>query len=530
MTEKNQTQPAPVYFILTALFSLIMPNVVFVVLGIIFLLFSGMSGMIEALMLIGFFATLAGDFCFMFLWGRHMTIKLKTPRTLVWKYFPALIPVFWHITVGIVFAVVAPQLMKNEIGAVVSCNLMGAVASLMGFPTIAANVIQDIVITAGFTIGERVAARRSGIKQTAFGIKSAGIIAACLAAVIGVGNIAIWYADLGRADYSAEDFLGHGFNYEHGWSSVDLEPYYVENPDNMLAKLSEPSELTITGVENMPSLDGAEAAYPVYSAFAAACYKDIAKIQTDAKAAHESSDYERYSDASFEDMPVRFTNTVRAFEKLIEGDVDIFFGAKPSAEQYEMAKNAGKELVLTPIGKEAFVFFVNEGNPIDGLTSEQIRKIYSGEYTRWSDVGGELIPILAFQRPENSGSQTMMEFFMGDTPLKEPVKSEFEASMIGIVRSVASYQNKRSSIGYSFRYYATGMSGGTAGIKLLSLDGAAPDKENILSGAYPMTTSLYAISLADNKNENVKPMLNWITGAQGQKIVEDTGYVPVGGE
>lgn len=527
MPEKDEKRLTPVYFILTALFALVMPNAAFFTIGFVCMVLAFMGVGFSFVLL---FVLPIVDFVLMLLWGRFMTIKLKTPKTLVWKYFPVLIPVFWHTTVGIVCAVVDPQFIETEMGALVSCNLVGGLFSIMELSTVAAYIIQDVIVTAGFTIGERAAARKSGIKHKAFGIKSAGIIAACAAVVIGVGSIAEWYADLGRADYSEADFLGHGFNYEHGWSSVNLEPYYVENSDNMLAKLSEPSELTITGVENMPSLDGAEAAYPVYSAFAAACYEDIAKIQTDAKAAHKMEDYYRDSDASFADMPVRFTNTVRAFEKLIEGDVDIFFGAKPSAEQYEMAKNAGKELVLTPIGKEAFVFFVNEGNPIDGLTSEQIRRIYSGEYTRWSDVGGELIPILAFQRPENSGSQTMMVYFMGDTPLKEPIKSEYEASMIGVIKTVASYQNKRSAIGYSFRYYATGMSGGTEGIKLLSLDGAAPDKENILSGAYPMTTSLYAITLADNKNENVRPMLDWITGAQGQKIVEETGYVPVGGE
>ncbi len=526
MSEKKHTQPTPIYFIFTALFSLVMPNTVFVVLGIIFLLISGMSGMLEVLMLIGFLAMLAGDFCFMYLWGRHMTVKLKTPQTLTWIYFPVLVPLFWQTLTAVIFMVI-----KNRFGtteAMVSFDFWGsAVCAMTGLPMMIAHLIPNIVIISGFAIGERVGARKLGTERKGFGKKPAVITGVSVVAVLAVGMAAKWYADLGRADYNADDYFGHGFNYEHGWSSVDLSPYYVENPDNLLVKLSEPSELTITGLENMPSLDGAEAAYPVYSAFAAACYKDIAKIQTDAKAAHEEADYERYSDASFSDMPVRFTNTVRAFEKLVEGDVDIFFGAKPSAAQYEMAQKAGKELVLTPIGKEAFVFFVSEENPIDGLSSEQIRKIYSGEYTRWSDVGGELIPILAFQRPENSGSQTMMEYFMGDTPLKEPVKSEYEATMIGVISSVASYQNKRSSLGYSFRYYANQMSGGTSGIKLLELDGVYPDKESISSGAYPMTTGLYAVTLADNPNENVQPMLDWITGAQGQKIVDETGYVPI---
>lgn len=51
----------------------------------------------------------------------------------------------------------------------------------------------------------------------------------------------------------------------------------------------------------------------------------------------------------------------------------------------------------------------------------------------------------------------MMEHFMGDVALKEPLKVEFEMSMVGVITAVAEYQNKLSSIGYSFRYYASGM-------------------------------------------------------------------------
>ncbi|MDE5992806.1 MAG: substrate-binding domain-containing protein, partial [Oscillospiraceae bacterium] len=86
--------------------------------------------------------------------------------------------------------------------------------------------------------------------------------------------------------------------------------------------------------------------------------------------------------------------------------------------------------------------FVNSENPVDGLTSDQIRKIYSGEYTSWRKAGGANIPILAFQRPKGSGSQTRMEYFMGDVPLKEPLEIEYEYSMVGVIKEVASYQNK----------------------------------------------------------------------------------------
>ena len=119
---------------------------------------------------------------------------------------------------------------------------------------------------------------------------------------------------------------------------------------------------------------------------------------------------------------VSFTNTIYAFEQLVSGNVDIFFGAHPSPAQQSLAESNGKELVLTTIGKEAFVFFVNEKNPVDSLSSEEIKDIYSGKVTNWEELGGKEGKIVAFQRPADSGSQTIMEKFMGDTPLIEPLK------------------------------------------------------------------------------------------------------------
>lgn len=136
----------------------------------------------------------------------------------------------------------------------------------------------------------------------------------------------------------------YGFAYGDGYSSVDLAPYYVDNPENILPKLSGKASLTIEKPSEMPVLDGAEAAYPVYAAFANAIYKDIATVNV------RPDGYEIVS----------FTNTIYAFERLVSGEVDIFFGAQPSPAQQQLAENAGKELVMTPIGKEAFVFFVNK--------------------------------------------------------------------------------------------------------------------------------------------------------------------------
>ncbi|PEQ93318.1 phosphate-binding protein [Bacillus sp. AFS006103] len=299
----------------------------------------------------------------------------------------------------------------------------------------------------------------------------------------------------------------YGFEYGGGYSSTDLYPYDVNNPDNILPKLKTTSTFTIENPSEMPILDGAEAAFPVYSAFANATYENIEKVS------QEVSEV------------VTFTNTIYAYERLLAGDVDIYFGAEPSKKQQQMAQEAGKELVMTPIGKEAFVFFVNPDNKIDSLSGAQIKDIYSGKIKNWSKLGGKNEKIIAFQRPENSGSQTLLEKIMGDTPIMKPLKEDVPEGMGGIIEQVADYRNYDNSIGFSFRFFATGMKA-NSDIKLLAINGIAPSPENIASGNYPFTASLYAITVEDNKKvSTIQPFLEWMQGPQGQKLVEEVGYI-----
>ncbi|WP_102273162.1 PstS family phosphate ABC transporter substrate-binding protein [Cytobacillus massiliigabonensis] len=297
----------------------------------------------------------------------------------------------------------------------------------------------------------------------------------------------------------------YGFDHGGGYSSTDLTPYEVTNPHNILPKLDSPSAFTIKNQKDMPVLDGAEAAFPVYSAFANAAYENISK-------------------GNLSGEKITFTNTIYAYERLLSKDVDIYFGAEPSAEQQKMAERAGKELVLTPIGKEAFVFFVNPDNKIANLTVNEIQGIYSGKIKNWSEMKGKNERIIAFQRPENSGSQTLLEKIMGDTEIMKPLKEEVPAGMGGIMEQVADYRNYKNAIGFSFRFFATGMNP-NPDIKLLSIDGIEPSPENISNGSYPFTASLYAITLKDNPNPMIKPFLEWMTGPEGQRIVEEIGYI-----
>ena len=198
--------------------------------------------------------------------------------------------------------------------------------------------------------------------------------------------------------------------------------------------------------------------------------------------------------------------------------------AQPSKGQLAKAKEAGVELELAPIGREAFVFFVNADNPVQNLTLAQIQDIYSRRITNWKQVGGQDEEILAFQRPEDSGSQTaMLAMVMKDRQLATPMKEEVASGMGGILSKVAEYRNLSSAIGYSFRWYATVMNP-NPDIRLLSIDGVAPTPENIRDGSYPLTGELNIVT-AGSENPNVQKLIDWTLSAQGQALIEKTGYV-----
>lgn len=308
---------------------------------------------------------------------------------------------------------------------------------------------------------------------------------------------------------------GHGFAYMHGFSSTDFSQYMVYSQPGKLAALDHPAAFQIQDEADMPVMDGAEACYPLYAAAAKAVYQDIAHIESNWADSGERA----WTNGKI----VTFTNTVVGFERLIEGNVDLFFGARPSADQLAYAAEQGVELEITLIGREAFVFFVEEDEPVDGLTQDQLRAIYHGDVTDWSQVGGRAGEIAAFQRPAGSGSQTMMEYFMGEVSLKEPQTYETVGSMEGVIRHVAQYANQRGALGYSFRYFIQGLSQ-EKGVKLLAVDGVTPDLAHIEDGSYPLTVPLCLVTRKDDPNPNVGKMIDFFLSPDGQTLVRETGY------
>jgi phosphate transport system substrate-binding protein len=287
-------------------------------------------------------------------------------------------------------------------------------------------------------------------------------------------------------------------------SSLHLSQYRPFAGSKHLVTVHKSTNLSIPS--DYPKLNGATALYPVYSAAAQALYTGVSAKQG-AKL-------------------IRVDSTPKAFNSLLKKKSDVIFMAKPSNAQFKTAKEKHVDLKLTKIGTEAFVFFVNQKNPVSNLSVKQIQSIYQQKTVFWSSVGGQFNYIQPFQRPEGSGGQTAMEqMVMKGRKMVKPMRyQEFDA-MDGVVDGVAGYNNHTNAIGYSFRFFATQMMHNQR-IKLIKINGVAPTPQNIRNGKYPLVGSFYAITRG-HPSRNSRQLIAWLKSADGQSLINRTGYVGI---
>lgn len=315
-----------------------------------------------------------------------------------------------------------------------------------------------------------------------------------------VALAAILYPNAMRGNW----WIDYGYSTEG--DSPDISVYEPFKEGTLAASLNEEATLHLEG--DLPVLDGAIALYPVYAAFAQAVY--------------EESDYSP-------DV-VRCNNTKVAYEDIISGEADIVFCAAPSASQRAAAEEAGVELNLTPIAKEAFVFIVGASNPIENLTSQQIYNIYTGKTAMWRTLGWEEGgQIIAFRRPEVSGSEAgLNNIVMKDLPVlaPQPLPSWAIDGSNSLMQQVSVWHDGvQPALGYSYRYFAQTMYP-NPDTKLLSIDGYAPTDENIRSGGYPFIAEVYAVTNGEPEGV-IAEFIDWILSPQGQYLIEQTGYAPI---
>lgn len=227
------------------------------------------------------------------------------------------------------------------------------------------------------------------------------------------------------------------------------------------------------------------------------------------------------------EQSVVHTKTYDSFYRLLDGACDLIFTTPLSEVQLNVMENVNFRHEAEPIAGEGFVFVVNRDNPVDTLTVEQIKGIYSGAITNWQEVGGADAEIVAYQRNADSGSQNYMRAFMGDTPLMEPITDIIPATMSGILDVIAHYDNGIHAIGYSVYAYSDGMYEDLSDIKYIKVNGVEPSLTTLADGSYPLLGYNYAVYSADEPEDSpVRALVRWIQSDEGQQVIANAGYIP----
>lgn len=193
-----------------------------------------------------------------------------------------------------------------------------------------------------------------------------------------------------------------------------------------------------------------------------------------------------------------------------DGTVDI--GAA-SRELKASEPNLMKHL----IARDGIAIVTHPSNPVTGLTKEQVRGIFSGNITKWSQVGGQNKEIHVIAREEGSGTRAAFEeMIMGDALVKA---STILLPSSGAIRTAVS--SNPQAIGFiSFGYIDTS-------VKALSINGVAATAHNASAGTYPLVRPLYFLTKTQPTGL-VKEFIDFCLGTEGQSIVAEEGYIPGG--
>jgi phosphate transport system substrate-binding protein len=167
------------------------------------------------------------------------------------------------------------------------------------------------------------------------------------------------------------------------------------------------------------------------------------------------------------------------------------------------------------IAKDGLAIIVHPQNPIQGLTLDQVRGIYTKEIENWNQVGGQGAEIHIIAREDGSGTRSAFESLVMDTSRINPGAIVQDSN--GSVRQIVS--GDRNAIGF----ISLGLVDHT--VKAVHLDGVAPTWENVVNKSYKLFRPF--IFVADGQPEGLtKQFIDFTLSPLGQKLLSDEGLIP----
>jgi len=213
---------------------------------------------------------------------------------------------------------------------------------------------------------------------------------------------------------------------------------------------------------------------------------------------------------------------------LINGTIDVADSSREmKPEEIQQAKAQGFTPAEFTIAVDGLSIIVNKANPVKQLTTDEVGRIFKGEITNWSQVGGASRPITLYGRQSNSGTYA----FLQEHVLKGDYSPHMN-QMNGNAQIVEAVKRDVTAAGYCGVGYVEREAGRTLSVlKIAKAKGQTAysplEKSSVDSGAYPISRGLYQYTKGKPSGA-VRDLIVWELSPAGQKVVAEEGFFTVG--
>lgn len=222
-------------------------------------------------------------------------------------------------------------------------------------------------------------------------------------------------------------------------------------------------------------------------------------------------------------MPARTKISIEAscsaegINELLNGSCDIAASSRRmNADELKMAREKQLTIKEVLIAKDMISAIVNSENPVDSVTINQLKRLYTGEITNWKDLQGEDAAVMLVSRDDCSGTldiwkaRVLKKQIIGESALQEASSEE-------VYRTVSENRDAIGFVGYGYiRKH----------VKALTINGIPPKPENARLGRYPLSRELYIYFDENNTSEKVMDFIAFLASPEGEACVANAGYMP----
>jgi phosphate transport system substrate-binding protein len=208
---------------------------------------------------------------------------------------------------------------------------------------------------------------------------------------------------------------------------------------------------------------------------------------------------------------------------LISGTTDICQSSRSikPAEQEKLRDRYATTGVEQAVARDGLSIYVNTANPLNEISLDQLKQIFTGKVTNWKDVGGADSKIIVYSRENSSGTYV----FFKENVLGGADFTARAQTMPGTGVVVNAVAKEKNGIGYGGAAYAKG-------IKILKVKkeggspAIAPSLETVRAGTYPLARPLF-FYVRNRPSGEIKTFIDWVLSSEGQQIASKVGYYPL---